>query len=211
MVNISRHVHSQGASSESVSPHLCIVHAFHYFIILQIWEVGKKYVRNILNPHLIDTDPNRIFCLRFSPDGRHLASGLFDGKVRIWNQRDGSSRVFHNSDTGIWSACFSPDGRQIAAGNSVGDVLIWEVRSGHLVASWKGHTNVLTRIAFMPNGKGLISGSWDNTMRYWDIGSTLSQMSDEKGHDAAGDEEKKESLTFVGHTVGSFLATDFIC
>ena len=126
--------------------------------------------------------------------------------------RDGSSRILGNASVGIWSVRFSPDGRHVAAGNKNGELLIWELRSGHLVASWKGHTDMVDDIAFMPNGEGLISfGIWDKALKYWDIsGSTSTQMymSDKKGHGVAGGaEQKKTSLIFkfVGHTVSPSL------
>jgi len=34
-----------------------------------------------------------------------------------------------------------------------------------------GHTGVVTSVAFSPDGKKIISGSWDNTIKLWDIAS----------------------------------------
>lgn len=51
-----------------------------------------------------------------------------------------------------------------------------------LHATLKGHTSFVSSVAFSPNGKTLVSGSWDKTIRFWDI--------DTAGH----------SMTLTGHT-----------
>jgi WD40 repeat protein len=72
---------------------------------------------------------------------------------------------------------------------------MWNLRSGHLVASWKGHTDWVDGLAFLPNGEGLISfGMWDKALKYWDISGSTSGA-------VVGPEQKKTNLSFIGHTV----------
>ena len=177
-------------------------HILPLFPLTQVWDVGKRHARNVFKGHF-----GGILALDFSPDGRFLISGSFDGTVRIWNMRDGSSRIFNHSNHDVFSVRFSPDGRRLAAGNEGGEVFIWELRSGHLVALLDGmHTDYVDNVDFMPNGEGLIIGSWDKTLKYRDItGLSSAWMPDEKGHDEEADgAEKKGNFTFVGHTVCPF-------
>jgi len=88
----------------------------------------------------------------------------------------------------------------MTAANADKSLRIWDVRTGRLVMSWMGHSENIWSTVFVPNGKGLLSGSQDKTMKYWDVnlGSTLNVMADPSGTSAS---DKSENLTFEGHTV----------
>jgi len=139
----------------------------------------------------------------FSPDERLLISASYDGTARIWNMRDGSSRIFFCSTSGISAVRFSPDHRHFVVGSISGEIYVWERRSGQRVTVLKGHTSDVDSIDFMPNGRGFISGSWDRCLKYWDINT--GRMPDDPRHEAPDVVEQKESFTFAGHTVCSFL------
>jgi periodic tryptophan protein 2 len=50
------------------------------------------------------------------------------------------------------------------------DVYVWSLRTGQLMEALNGHTAPVVSLAFSPNGDGvLVSASWDNTVRVWDI------------------------------------------
>src|SRR5207237_1306842 len=61
-----------------------------------------------------------------------------------------------------------------AAGNNLGQVLVWELpeKPGgdppKPVLRLDGHTNVVSKLAATPDGKTLLSASYDHTVRYWD-------------------------------------------
>ena len=47
----------------------------------------------------------------------------------------------------------------------------------------KGHTDVVTSVAFSPDGKRIVSGSWDKTVKVWDA-ATGTEIFSLKGHTA---------------------------
>ena len=46
---------------------------------------------------------------------------------------------------------------------------IWDARTGELLERLRGHSGFAHCVAFTPDGRGLVSGSFDNTLKYWDI------------------------------------------
>ena len=72
--------------------------------------------------------------------------------------------------SGVTSVALSPDSRYVAASNDIGMLRMWDFRSGQLLERWKADTQTLWSVVFTPDGKGLLSGGNDSTLRSWDIG-----------------------------------------
>jgi len=112
--------------------------------------------------------------LNFSPDGRCLVTCSYDKTVRIWGLRDGSSKVLTTFGDFPRSVRCSPDGRHIASGGDLRTILIWNVRTGKMVTRWRGHCSLVASLVFTPDGKGLLSASWDKQVKHWDVTSLRS-------------------------------------
>jgi glucose repression regulatory protein TUP1 len=75
----------------------------------------------------------------------------------------------------------SPDTKYIAAGSfggsdNTGTVSIWEIATGYLVDKLEGrdgHKSSAVSVAFAPNGKYLVSGSFDKTIKMWEFAPLL--------------------------------------
>lgn len=130
--------------------------------------------------------------MAFSPDGRFLVSGSYDESVRIWRLRDGSSVELCDNAMGFYAVCFSPDGRYIAAANSDKNLRIWCTRTGKLVVKWMAHTQSPMTVAYTSDGKRLVSGGNDQTIKCWDV-SSIGRY--------ASSPTPKEIFKFEGHTV----------
>ena len=48
-------------------------------------------------------------------------------------------------------------------------IRIWDVQTGYLVERLRGHGRSVKSVAFTPDDRGLISGSYDGKVKRWDL------------------------------------------
>ncbi len=70
------------------------------------------------------------------------------------------------------SMAFSPDGDHLAAGIDW-SFTIYQLKSGQAVRTVRGHKGQVAAVAFSPDRRTLATGSWDETVRLWDLGTGL--------------------------------------
>lgn len=125
----------------------------------------NKYVNRDFATH-----PSRIKVLSFSSDSRRITSIPENGIVRILDIVNGTSEdVCDLGHEELSSAAISPDNRLIAGAHGA-VIQIWDLESKQLVGALHGHRHDVKCIMFTPDGKGLVSGSDDETLKYWHVG-----------------------------------------
>jgi len=114
----------------------------------------------------------------YSPDGqRALSGGSYpDNSMKLWNINTGE--IINNFDYSGWinSVDFSPDGQTALLGGGFlikGEVNLWNLSTNQLIRTFegwlKGHSSNVESIAFSSDGKTILSGSRDNSVKLWDL------------------------------------------
>ena len=129
---------------------------------------------------------SEVFSVSFSPDGATLASGSWDGTVKLWDVATGEIIATLEGHTDVVrSVSFSPDGATLASGAGDGTVKLWDVMTGEPIATLEGHTAGVHSVSFSPDGATLASGSWDGTVKLWDV-ATHTTIATLQGHADGG-------------------------
>ena len=106
----------------------------------------------------------------FSPDGATLASGAYDGTIRLWDVATGEPiATLQGHADAVSSVSFSPDGATVASGSWDSTVKLWNVVSREIITTLEGHADGVTSVSFSPDGVTLASASWDGTVKLWDV------------------------------------------
>jgi WD40 repeat protein len=111
-----------------------------------------------------------VHCVAYSPDGKTLASGNVDKRVRLWDVTTGKEKAILKGHTGsVISVAWSPCGKMLASGSGDQTVKLWDVVTGKEKATLKGHEWSVDSIAYSPDGKKLASASGDDSVKLWDV------------------------------------------
>ncbi|MBI3151893.1 MAG: hypothetical protein HYZ21_07165 [Chloroflexi bacterium] len=134
------------------------------------WVTAGKSVR------LFDTRPQPASQVKWSPNGKQIASGHFGGTVCIWNTRNNQCEGFIRAHfTSVDGLDWSPDSRQIATAS--GAVRIWDASTGELSSSFGFYDGIiykglqwfdLQNIATLETS---YTQQLPSMIRFWDVSS----------------------------------------
>jgi WD40 repeat protein len=148
---------------------------------LAVFSGGTLRAVSPSDPHhlVLQAGPEEsVTSVAVSPDGSLVATGSFDGRVRIYDARSGALQRAIGSDPnrGVRALAFAPDGATLASGGLEMDKTLkfWDVRTGALVRSAAGHGTMgqlyaeIHAVAFAPGGKLVASAGRDGHVLAWD-------------------------------------------
>src|SRR5262249_2764782 len=104
----------------------------------------------------------------FSPDDRQLATGEFDGTLRLWDTRRWREEARLKAHNGtLWSIVYLQGvRRRLATGSADRTIKLWDLDTLQDLVTLKGHSGWITDRALSPDGRTLVSAG-DTTVRLW--------------------------------------------
>lgn len=133
----------------------------------------------------------------FSPDGKSFLTGSTDRSFIIWDFNTLNPITTIEKHHGpIYALAYTHDGKNILSGGD-NTIKIWE-KDGTYTKSLNGHATAVWSIGVSKDNKYVVSGSFDNYFRVWDIfeGETIHVF----------DIDKKSILATAINPVNNFIA-----
>jgi WD40 repeat protein len=134
------------------------------FQVVTLWDVPSGTLERSFSG-----SPEAIDALVATRDGKTLISGGPEKAIRFWNAADG--KTFRNIPVAsvTKALALSPDETLLAAAGGDNVVHILNAAEGKEAHALKGHAGTITSVAFLPDGKSVVTVSLDGTARVWTL------------------------------------------
>ena len=143
---------------------------------IQLWDTATGKLSHTLTGHT-----RWIKSIAFSADSKMLVSGDEHETIRLWDTATGKLKATLNwrRGTATYALAFSPSGRFIASGHRDG-VKLWDntvkakpqtddaIGNYQHILEIDEHKDYVSKLAFSPDGRTLLTGSKDGTIQAWD-------------------------------------------
>lgn len=122
-----------------------------------------------------------VYTVALSPDGRWAASGGVDKTVRIFELATGNiAKVIDGHTNAVTRVQFSPDSRHVFSCGD-GACHLWDIVTGKEEKRFAGHSGLVLGCAVSADGRRLVTGGDDKTLRLWDV-TTGKEIAKFTGH-----------------------------
>jgi WD40 repeat protein len=120
---------------------------------------------------------------RFSSDGRFILSSSQDQTARLWDWRKGAPEIAIRSDwqSGVRKARLSPDDRLIATASKDGIARLYDVAGKGAPRLLRHGDAEVSDVVFSANGKVMLTGASDGSIKVWDTSSWTASQSFQHG------------------------------
>lgn len=99
-------------------------------------------------PEPVNRFPAQVLSAAYAPDGAHLALGLSDGTILLWNVSTGEETLrIDGHNRAVRSVAYSPDGGHVVSGSNDRTVRLWNAATGAEVRRFDGHGGHVNSVA----------------------------------------------------------------
>ncbi|QEG36789.1 WD40 domain-containing protein [Bythopirellula goksoeyrii] len=138
---------------------------------VRLWSVDDAELLSTFSPAGEDVVYTAV---DLSPDGSTaLVTCAATGKVYLWDltsqEEIGPESSWLDLGKGVWAASFAPSGESLITigGN---DARLWDVDSRKQLVSFSPH-GAVADADVSPDGQWIVTGSWDQSAKIWDVQS----------------------------------------
>jgi hypothetical protein len=131
---------------------------------MRLWDVETCRELQKLDGH-----KGGVISATFSADGSRILSAGADATICLWDVTTGREiRRFRGHTMSARRALFLPGEQRIL---SAGDwtMRLWDVATGRELHRFLGHSRGIWGLELSPDGRSVVSGSLDHTVRRWQI------------------------------------------
>jgi len=152
--------HSQNVNGVAFAPNGGELVSAGYDATLRIWHLSDGGV----SVHNLPTPLNSV---AIAPDGEIVATGA-DGKIYFLSPQGDMRGELQASPTPVIALAVSRDGKLVAAAGVRGSVAVIDRKTRKLEHTLVGPGLPVWSVAFFPDGRTLLTGGTDRTIRRWD-------------------------------------------
>jgi RNA polymerase sigma factor (sigma-70 family) len=185
--------HTSGVAAVAFSPVGALLASASHDASIRLWDAADgRLIRRIAVPQDpypqdvlgADSDGQHggVVAIAFSADGRWLASGGFDGSVRLWDVDTGKAiHVLRGHGREVTSVVFSRDGKVLTSGSRDQTIRLWNTATGKELQAREGHSGRVNAIAISPNGRVAATSCGDRSIHLWSL-ATGQELHILRGH-----------------------------
>jgi len=109
--------------------------------------------------------------------------GTADRTIRFRNTLIGSTTNVVEAGSQVCSLIFSKLSQELVSthGYQMNEINLWKLPSMSKVASITGHTSRVLYLAMSPDGNTIVTGAGDETLRFWNLFPTKTDLSRKSG------------------------------
>ncbi|OQR88099.1 WD40 repeat-containing protein [Achlya hypogyna] len=149
---------------------------------VKIWDFESVKEERVLTGHGWD-----VKCVAYHPSKALLASGSKDNLVKIWDPKSGASlNTLHGHKNTVVKVAWNQNGNWLLTASRDQLIKLYDIRTLKEFATMKGHTREVTSLAWHPIYEQLfLSGSYDGSLLYWQVGQETPIATIAHAHDNA--------------------------
>ncbi len=133
-----------------------------FTMILWNPEVDRKPICRMTGHQQLIND------VKFSPDGRLIASASFDKSIKLWDGKTGKFiATLRGHVQQVYQLSFSSDSRLLVSGSADSTLKVWDLRVKKLLIDLPGHADEVYAVDWSPDGQKVASGGKDKVLKLW--------------------------------------------